>query len=202
MKIILFEDTPETATRLINALRAAMPRRGTAHHFVSTNGKSNGTFEARLLDELERDPLKQASLIVADRDLSRTERYTGLSEANVRHVADSLSIPQCYYTRSAGDDFIRAAEQRESQIAVSLADGEESCANSWWRLPWASKPCDASSPSRKTKVLASRLERHWHRRWASPNMLIKSICTHQGTATALESSSRKGARLPPNNSIA
>jgi hypothetical protein len=128
MKIVLFEDTPDTAERLVKALRNAMRKRGTAHHFSSANGHADGTYEARLLAELNKDPFRNASLIVADRDLSRTDGYRGLSEANVRRVADNLAIPQCFYTRNAGDDFLRAAERRESHIAVSLAKGESSCA--------------------------------------------------------------------------
>ena len=128
IKIVLFEDNPVTATRLVRALGEALGKLGKAHRFTSKDGASEGTFEDRLLGEMDKYPFKKASLIVADRDLSRTDNYTGLSEANVRRVADKLATPQCFYARNAGDDLILAAEQRESLIAVSLAHGEASCA--------------------------------------------------------------------------
>jgi hypothetical protein len=128
MKIVLFEDTPESAQLLLTALRAATGGQGTVELFESADVSGDGTYEERLITTLSAAPYANATLIVADRDLSKTDRYRGLSESVVRRAADRLATPQCSYSRGGGMDLLRAAEEREALIAVSIAKGEQACA--------------------------------------------------------------------------
>ncbi len=128
MKIVLFEDTTTQADKLVKAIRAAIGTEGSVKLFTGAKGRAHKTYEERIYAELQELPYADATLIVADRDLSKTKEYTGLSESIVRRVADRLATPQCSYASNAGDDFILAAEEREARIAVSLSSGEDRCA--------------------------------------------------------------------------
>ncbi len=128
MKIVLFEDTPPQAERLVKAIRVAIGTEGSVELFTGTQGPENKTYEERLFADLKEQTYADATLIVADRDLSKTKAYRGLSESIVRRVADRLAVPQCSYASNSGDDFILAAEEREARIAVSISRGEDKCA--------------------------------------------------------------------------
>src|SRR5687768_8048521 len=98
MKIVLFEDTPAQATGLLAALNQVVGDSGAVLHF-SDPGGADGTFENRILQFLTTGTYADATLIVADRDLSKTTGLTGLSESSVRRAADGLGIPECSYHR-------------------------------------------------------------------------------------------------------
>jgi hypothetical protein len=128
MKIILFEDDETQATNVVDALKRVVGKSDLVIRFQSEKDDSDDTYEKRLRDELCGDPYKDATLIVADRDLSKTRKYRGLSESLVRRVADQLAIPQCSYSRNASTDLLAIAEERESYIAVSISEGAQKCA--------------------------------------------------------------------------
>src|SRR4051794_40373353 len=98
MKIILFEDTADQATRLLEELQRKVDGNGEVLQFQDPGG-GEGTFENRLSGFLTTGTYSGATLIVADRDLSKTTGFTGLSESSVRRAADALGIPECSYQR-------------------------------------------------------------------------------------------------------
>jgi hypothetical protein len=168
MKIILFEDTEEYKPRLLEALTKALGTRGQAILFTSVpTAQALSTHEQWLQHDLSQEQYRGASLIVADRDLSKLDQYKGLSEPTVRRVADKLGIPECAYARGEREsqEFLSSAEVREQRIAVSIqgrdeefarsvvsiADGFASITN---KLPDALKTPGRKSPG---KVLASIL---------------------------------------------
>ena len=127
MKIILFEDTADQATRLLEELQRKVDGNGEVLQFQDPGG-GEGTFENRLSGYLTTGTYSGATLIVADRDLSKTTGFTGLSESSVRRAGDALGIPECSYQRFDQGTSAVPVEQREECISVSLADGFESCA--------------------------------------------------------------------------
>jgi len=110
MKLVLFEDTKETARKLINSIRGLLGSRATIELFNGQTTADEQTYEARLLTELANPPYNNASLIVADRDLSKIAGYGGLSEAIVRRVAFQLATPECSYARNAESDLLTTGE--------------------------------------------------------------------------------------------
>lgn len=126
MKIVLFEDTEEQATGLLAALKKVSGGSEIVH--FKSESEEAGTFENRLAQILRDGPFANATLVVADRDLSKTTGLIGLSESSVRRAADSLGIPECSYQRNDQAAGAPAVEQREACIAVSIAHGFENCA--------------------------------------------------------------------------
>jgi hypothetical protein len=126
-KVILIEDTDQFAKELIPALQTQLAATGEVKHFAPKKGDGvDGLYEERLADDLRQPDYKDATLIVADRDLSKTEGYRGLSESMIKRVADALGIPECGYARGEkAEEFARNAEQREGRIAVSVKEGPE-----------------------------------------------------------------------------
>ncbi len=128
MKLLLFEDMPEQAKKVLAALRSVVGQGNSVDLFASSDADDKKTYEERLRKELGDARFRDATLIVADRDLSATNRYTGLSESIVRRVADQLAIPECFYARNAEDREVLRADERETFIAVSINDGVDNCA--------------------------------------------------------------------------
>jgi hypothetical protein len=125
LKIILIEDTLQSVQDLLPALTAELAANGEAKQFAPQKAaKSEGLYEERLEQDLRQPDYRDATLIVADRDLSKTEGYRGLSESMVKRVADALGVPECGYARGEKDEeFVRNAERREGRIAVSVREG-------------------------------------------------------------------------------
>jgi hypothetical protein len=124
LRIILLDDVPENRDEVLDALRQALGARGEVAPFApGVGGVNDGMTEKRIAADLKVPPNAPLSLIVADRDLSRIERYGGLSESTVRQVADSLGTPECGYARGERDDddeYIERGEHREACIRLSL----------------------------------------------------------------------------------
>ena len=131
MKVLVFEDTPEQAESLLSALQRQLGGDGEAVHFSAESQENETTYEDRLKQELsDQGKYSDVDLIVADRDLSKTPKFRGLSEPTVRRVAELLAIPECSYARSMNEDeYLRSAELREACIAISIEDGWETCAS-------------------------------------------------------------------------
>lgn len=122
-RIILFDDIPEQREEILRALEREVGARGEVRAFVAgAAGIAGGTHESRLVADLSSTQNADASLIVADRDLTGyTEQYTGLSESQVRLVTSELGIPECAYARGEdADDYVERAEQEEACIRLSL----------------------------------------------------------------------------------
>src|SRR5258708_2224347 len=105
-RIILFEDNPQTAMRLLARIAARFKSTGRAVLFepkIEAAGKDL-PYEDRLADEVAAAGFDKADLWVTDRDLSRIATYQGLSEAVVSKVAAQFGIPVCKYARGVADD--------------------------------------------------------------------------------------------------
>src|SRR5436190_2242533 len=127
-KIILFEDTDQYGRDLLRALESKLKSSGEVKLFEPPGtGAQEGVYEDRLAMDLQTPNFKDATLIVADRDLSKTKMYNGLSESTVKRVADRLDIPECAYARGEKEEqeFLRSAEVREARIGVSIASGAD-----------------------------------------------------------------------------
>lgn len=168
MKIILFEDTEGADQQMIVALKKALGTRRHAILFKSSHkAPTDGTYDKQLEDELVNAGHSDASLIVADSDLSKLKQYSGLSEPVVRVVADRLGIPECNYARGRNEPqaFLADTELRETRVTVSLVGGydlfaknvvsiAEGFAQISKQLPKAQKAPGKNSPG---KLLASIL---------------------------------------------
>src|ERR1700676_2271910 len=117
MKLLLVEDTPQQAQELLTALRAVVGQGNSVDLFESGHSDDEKTYEERLRQELSDARYRGTTLIIADRDLSKTKGYTGLSESIVRRVADQMAIPECFYARNADDNEVIRAAEREAFIA-------------------------------------------------------------------------------------
>lgn len=126
LKVVLFEDGSARNEQLLAALSQALGPLGTAVAFRPTAREDQCMHQEQLRKDLVDAGLRDASLIVADRDLSQWKEYPGLSEPVVRQVADEFSIPECYYARgeSATYDRLVSSEVREGRIAVSAEGGD------------------------------------------------------------------------------
>ncbi|HEV2247244.1 MAG TPA: hypothetical protein VGW37_11385 [Terriglobia bacterium] len=107
-KIVLFEDDPQFGTQIEAAIRASLPRDLQLVRFESKLKQTSflQPYEDALREELSRREYSNIVLIVSDRDLSKTERYTGLSEAIVSKVAAELGVPICLYARGCSDSVL------------------------------------------------------------------------------------------------
>lgn len=123
-KLLLFDDVLSMRQAVTNALRTALKGHGQVQEFKPNDVYDiEGTYEAKLAADLNLEPNRLATLIVADQDLSRyAPKYTGLSEFTVRQVATELGIPQCGYARGAvaGGAFLERGDQQESCIRLEL----------------------------------------------------------------------------------
>ena len=102
IKVVLFEDTAETLSRVLTALKKHLKRGGSVTPFDPTGlseptvGEAR-TYEARLANILTREPYDGATLIVADQNLAKSPNFRGLSAGAVAAVSQTLAIPICEY---------------------------------------------------------------------------------------------------------
>jgi len=132
--ILLFEDTEDNANRLQEYLRAVSGRFN-VQIFSAQDLDSDDSFVERLGAELKH--YERILLIVSDMDLSKTNRFKGLTDAVVFRVAHELGIPTAFYSTAlegaegrrldqAGDGRILLGSNNYEQIAhriAVLADG-------------------------------------------------------------------------------
>jgi hypothetical protein len=128
MRIVLFEDSPESRDRLSVALRRELAGNGEALMFdLDGQPRQDGVYQDRIEKALSSEPYKEATLVVADYDLSASLSYPGLSEQQVRAAANRLAIPECGYARgvtASSSDFVRLAKQREASIVLHFRPGQ------------------------------------------------------------------------------
>jgi hypothetical protein len=92
MKILLFEDTDQTKSEILHALEQNVGATGTIVAFEpsqldATQDDDTRTYDDRLEAILQAAPYADATLILADRDLSKSERFRGLSVNSVAAAA-------------------------------------------------------------------------------------------------------------------
>src|SRR6516225_9787710 len=84
IKVILFEDVQQTKSQLVAALRKHLKSAGSVLPFDSESVKEseadrNRMFQDRLKPILGEPPYEGSTLFVADRDLSMSPRFIGMS---------------------------------------------------------------------------------------------------------------------------
>ncbi len=104
IKIVLFEDSAQTQSQILAALRKCAGDTGRIVPFDS--GKSGESeddqklmYEDRLERILRRPPYDKTTLLFADRDLSKSQNFIGMSVSAVTGAANRLSVPVCSYAR-------------------------------------------------------------------------------------------------------
>ncbi len=128
MKILLFEDNPQNLVDHFQALKRTLADSGQAIEFqIPTRKEVDATYETLIVRDIKECGNQDATLIVADSDLSSLPSYHGLSEQVVRSAAAKLSIPECAYARGEGGtaDATESLEWREQRIYVRLGTPDE-----------------------------------------------------------------------------
>jgi hypothetical protein len=132
IKILLFEDTLTTRSDVLEALKTNLTEQAgsvipfAAGQFEEAAEQRQQMYEARLESILTNPPYSSATLIVADRDLSKSQDagFAGLSVNAVASVARKLAIPLCSYARQPNvDDYDWRGRWEEGHIVVKFADG-------------------------------------------------------------------------------
>jgi hypothetical protein len=134
LKIVFFEDTATTQSQIQNALGAE--GKG-AVETVPFNPEQLGEseeeqglmYEQRLLTALAREPYAGATLVLADRDLSKSKNFRGLSVTSVAAAAKKLFLPICSYARQPDvEEYDWRGRWEEGHIVLSLSEGEDELA--------------------------------------------------------------------------
>ena len=131
IKVVLFEDAERTKSELVSALEKYLPSGGTVLAFDSekiTESESDRRlmYEERLRLILSRPPFDPVTLLVADRDLSMSVHFRGMSVSAVIEAAKRLAIPICSYARQPGsEDYKWRAGWEEGHILLSESDDED-----------------------------------------------------------------------------
>ena len=125
-KIVLFEDTAETRSGLVRELDKQLGTDGQVVPFASSKISVDGTYEDRLADLLRVEPYATPTLILADRDLSKSgdAGFPGLSVNAVAAAASQLAVPLCSYAwqaRASDDEWFRWEDEH---IVLDAAKGE------------------------------------------------------------------------------
>lgn len=104
IKVVLFEDTVQTRLELVGALKKHLARDGVVipfDKFEESPDEQKRMYEDRLENILAKAQYYGASLVVADRDLSKSQdsNFRGLSVNAVEAASSRLAIPICIYAR-------------------------------------------------------------------------------------------------------
>lgn len=136
IKIVLFEDVEQTRSEVLDALKKHLGPDGLVIPFEGGRFKESGPdrqrmYESRLEDILTKPPFDRATLIVADRDLSKSldSNFAGLSVNAVATASKTLAIPVCSYARQPElDDYEWRGRWEEGHIVLSFSNGEDELA--------------------------------------------------------------------------
>lgn len=123
MKIVVFEDSSEYYG-LVDKIRAGLDQNDQVILFKGRDRTEKCTDVVQLEKDLLALGFGDATLIVADSDLSKLITYSGLGEPTVRLAADRMAIPECSYARGENEDktLSWALESREGKIAITHRD--------------------------------------------------------------------------------
>ena len=131
IKVILFEDAQQTQSQILAALRNNLKSDGTVLPFDGTLFKESDEdqkrmFEDRLVSILRKAPYDGITLVVADRDLSMSPSFRGMSVSAVIGAAKTLAIPICSYARQpAPEDYKWRSRWEEGHIVIASGDDDE-----------------------------------------------------------------------------
>jgi hypothetical protein len=136
IKVVLFEDMAQTRSEILGALKRHLGEEGEvipfdSREFEETPGDKERTYEDRLENILRKPPYDAVTLLVVDRDLSKSvdSDFRGLSDNAVVAVSKRLVVPICCYAREPQfDDYEWRARWEEGHIILSLSEGEDELA--------------------------------------------------------------------------
>jgi hypothetical protein len=136
IKVVLFEDTKAVQSQIRDLLAKYLSNDGTVvvfdpGQFSETEAERAQTYENRIQNILTKPPFDDATIIVADRDLSKSvdAGFRGLSVNAVAAVAKRLAIPICSYARDPEPgDYDWRTRWEEGHIVLHFSEGEEDLA--------------------------------------------------------------------------
>lgn len=92
--VVLVEDDERNGARIAKAIQKALPTSIRSRQFEDQGAPTNlGAYEDLVYKQLGSPKYSGLALLVTDRDLSKSPRYPGLSEAVISKVAARL--PAC-----------------------------------------------------------------------------------------------------------
>lgn len=129
IKSVLFEDTEQTQSEIVAALKKHLKSDGDVipfGQFEESPEDRQLMYEDRLEKILSREPYDGATLLVVDRDLSKSKTFLGLSVNAVAGAAKRLAIPICSYARQpAPEDYKWRARWEEEHVILSAENDDE-----------------------------------------------------------------------------
>lgn len=172
IKAVLFEDTEQTQSELVAALKKHFKTDGVVipfGQFKESPVDELRMFEDRLESILSKKPYDGATMLVVDRDLSKSKKFRGLSVNAVAGAAKRLAVPICSYARQpASEDYKWRARWEEEHIILSTETDDELArqavlagrgfADIAAKLPRVMRDKAAKSPARILAVLLGRPE--------------------------------------------
>jgi len=136
LKVVLFEDSADVQSELLNALRQHLKPDGVVIPFEGSSEKEsdeekNRMYEDRLEKILAKSQYSGATLFIADRDLSKSANldFGGLSVGAVATASKRLAIPICSYARQAEPaDYEWRSRWEEGHITLQFSEGTDELA--------------------------------------------------------------------------
>jgi len=134
VKIVFFEDTAATQSEILKAL--ATQGEGEVEtvpfdpeQLGESPEEQDLMYEQRLVAALMKEPYAHATLVLADRDLSKSKNFRGLSVTSVAAAARKLLLPICSYARQPDvEEYDWRGRWEEGHIVLSLSEGEDELA--------------------------------------------------------------------------
>lgn len=137
VKVVLFEDTLETKTKILVSLERQLASEGSVVPFApglfeEPEANKDRMYEERLESILNQPPYAGATFVVADRDLSKSKDvdFRGLSVSDVAAACKTMAIPIGAYARQPrmGNGYDWRGRWDQGHITFSLSEGEEELA--------------------------------------------------------------------------
>jgi hypothetical protein len=129
IKVILFEDSAQTRSRILDGMKKHLGRRGSVLAFepgkVESEDDMKAMYEDRIQKLLSSPPLDKPTLLVADRDLSKSQNFLGMSVSAVTGAARRLGVPVCSYARQPAPEYKLRARWEEGHIVLTSDDDDE-----------------------------------------------------------------------------
>lgn len=122
--VVLFEDDEINGARIAKAISRALPKNIRFQQFEDEGPRAGaGAYEDLVHKQLATPKYSGLALLVTDRDLSKSQRYPGLSEAVISKVAARLAIPICIYAAGQADSVLqRQRSGGDSRIILDSKD--------------------------------------------------------------------------------
>lgn len=114
--VVIFEDITTERDTLYAALTDEFGPKAVIVAFNPTSVDNNLPYEDQIINYFKKQKVStnDIALIITDRDLSRYDKWGGLSESVISNIADEYAIPICLYAR---EDRVRSFGGKISQIS-------------------------------------------------------------------------------------